>query len=422
MAGPFDKPGTGGGLRTSPRRQRARPRLRAGWVAICWALSRLGTSLAQFALLWWIADTTGSVAAVSVAALAALLPRVLLFPVSRALMLRHRLRRPTIIGSLFVALLVPLLILLVSAERIELWHAYATMALLSALQAFRRSADHVEFSILVPGGLARGARRGDATQRVSLVVAAPLGAFLLHILAPGQVMAIAVLTALLGLVPLVCFDGWRKTSRAVLGKRPWDEFWKSASLGWRTQGLRQLCVMLGAMALVTTTAFTLMPLLVKNHFGGGAGQFAWLQALAGMGIGLGRVLMAAMAPRRSVRWVLGGFSVSSVSIVLAAMAPSGLFGVAATWWAMCGITFAFGITPVAELLRATTPVHQQRRALSGVAAVVALAAPLGLVVTGGVGEWLGIRAVFVLIGLVGLGTCLAGGLSSSLAVLDGQGK
>ncbi|QQB37202.1 MFS transporter [Achromobacter deleyi] len=378
--------------------------------------------MTQFALLWWIADTTGSAAAISAAALAALLPRALLFPVSRALMLRHGLRLPTIIGSLVVALLVPLLMLLMSGERIELWHAYATMALLSALQAFQRSADDGDFSILVPGGLvARGAKRGDAAQRVSLVVAAPLGAFLLHILAPGQVMASAVSTALLGLVPLVCFDGRRKSSHAVRGKGPWEEFRKDASLSWHTQGLRQLCVMLGAMALVTTAAFALMPLLVKDHFGGGAGQFAWLQVLTGMGIGLGRLLMAAMAPRRSVRWVLGGFSVCSVSIVLAAMAPSGLFGVAAAWWVMCGITFAFGVTPVAELLRAATPIHLRRRALSGIMAIVALAAPLGLVVAGGVGEWLGIRAVFVMIGLVGLGTCLAGGLSSSLAALDEQG-
>lgn len=45
------------------------------WAIFCGqALSLGGSSLTQFVLMWWVADTTGSVAALATAGLAALLP------------------------------------------------------------------------------------------------------------------------------------------------------------------------------------------------------------------------------------------------------------------------------------------------------------------------------------------------------------
>lgn len=415
----FDSPGRKGSARDSSQKRGVRRRLRVGLMSGCGVLSRLGASMAQFTLFWWVTDTVGTVAALSAAGVAILLPQAVLVPLSEALARRHGRWLPMIVASLGGTLFMQVLVVLLSSERMELWHAYGTMVLFSAFQAFQRSSDYSCLAILVPGGLgARGVGQDCTARSFALTVGAPLGAFSLSMLPVGLALAIAVSTALLGLVPPLCIRASQEISATARRDGPWDEFRRGASLVWNTPGLRQVCMGFGAMALMMTPAFGLMPLLVKGHFGGGAGQLAGLQVLAGAGVGLGRLLMAAMAPRSSVRWVLGGFSASSIAIVLAAMVPSGLFGVAAAWWAMCGITFAFGMAPLTGLLQAATPRHQQRRVLSWITAVVAFVAPLGVALAGALGEWLGLRAVFVTAGLLGLGVCLIGSRSSPLAALD----
>lgn len=395
-------------------------RLRVGLVLGCQALSRLGASTAQFILFWWVADSIGTVVALSAAGLAVLLPQALLVPLSAAFAHRHGRWLPMVVvglgGTLFMLVLVAL-----SSERMALWNAYGTMVFFSAFQAFQRPSDYSCLSVLVPGGLgARGVRQDCAVRSFALAVGAPLGAFSLIMLPFSLALAIAVSATLLGLVPSLCVRASQEISAAARRDGPWGEFRRGAYLVWSTPGLRQVCMGFGAMALMITPAFGLMPLFVKGHFGGGAGQLAWLQILAGAGVGLGRLLMAAMAPRSSMRWVLGGFSASCIAIMLAAMVPSGLFGVAAAWWAMCGITFAFGLASLTELLLAATPRHQQRRMLSWITAVIAFVAPLGVALAAALGEWLGLRAVFVTAGLLGLGVCLIGNCSSSLAALDRQ--
>lgn len=54
--------------------------LRFWAIFIGQALSLCGSALTQFVLLWWITDTTGSVSALAIAGIVALLPQALLSP------------------------------------------------------------------------------------------------------------------------------------------------------------------------------------------------------------------------------------------------------------------------------------------------------------------------------------------------------
>ena len=72
---------------------------RAFWaVWAAHALSLFGSMLVQFALVWWIARTTDSATALSIATLLVLLPGVLLGPVIGALVDRWD-RRGIMLGA-----------------------------------------------------------------------------------------------------------------------------------------------------------------------------------------------------------------------------------------------------------------------------------------------------------------------------------
>ena len=56
--------------------------------------------------------------------------------------------------------------------------------------------------------------------------------------------------------------------------------------------------------MVIMPSATLVPLLVKEHFGGGAPEMALMEALWGVGMLVGGVIVAMLVPRRYVRWIL----------------------------------------------------------------------------------------------------------------------
>lgn len=339
----------------------------------------MGSSLTQFVLLWWITDTTGSVAALSTAGMAALLPQAVLGPLGGTLADRHSRRLLIIAADALSALCMLVLIALFLTERVELWHVYTLMAVRSALQAFQGPAAAASVVMLVPRHfIVRAAGLNQTLHSLTVVAAAPLGALVISTLSIGWALAIDVLTALLGIVLLLC---WRipQPTRGEAGRSGlWSEFREGLHLVWRTPCPRRLFLLLGAVVLAVMPTFVLVPLLVKEHFGGGATQVALMEGLAGAGMLLGCLLMVVMAPRRLVCWTLIGFAVSCAALALTAMAPASLFGVAVAWWVMSGISFVLGDTPLTALLQTTIPDHLQGRVLALMSTLMALAAPVGL--------------------------------------------
>ncbi|WCM91583.1 MFS transporter [Acidovorax sp. NCPPB 2350] len=383
------------------------------------ALSLVGSALTQFVLLWWITDTTGSVSALAAAGMAALLPQALLSPLGGTLADRYSRRLLMIAADAVSAVCMLVLIGLFLTDRIELWHAYAMMAVRSAMQAFQSPAAAASVVMLVPGRFViRASGLNQSLQSLTVVAAAPLGALAISAMPIGWALAIDVATALLGIVPLLFFRIPQDFAAGAEKKGLWSDFREGVELVWHTPGLRQLYILLGVVVLAVMPTFTLVPLLVKEHFGGGASQVALLEGLAGVGMLAGGLLVAVMAPRRPVYWILLGFAASCSALALTALVPQNLFGIAVVWWVISGITFVLGDAPLIALLQTKVPSHLQGRVLSLMTTIMALAAPVGLALVAPLGEWVGVRGVFIAAGVAGTAASLAGFLSRPLRSLN----
>lgn len=384
------------------------------------ALSLVGSALTQFVLLWWIADTTGSVAALATAGMAAMLPQALLSPLGGTFADRYNRRLLMIAADVISALCMAVLITLFLTERIELWHANLMMFIRSAMQAFQTPAATASMAMLVPRDfLPRAAGLNQSLQSFTVVAAAPLGALAISVMPMGWALGIDVGTALLGIVPLLVFripQLRAAGARGIGGIRA--EFREGLAMVWGHPGLRRLYGLLGAVVLVIMPSFALLPLLVKLHFNGGAPQVALMEGLAGIGMVVGGMVVAVLAPRRQVPWILWGFAASCLALALTGLVPGRLFGVAVAWWVLSGFTFILGNAPLTALLQTIIPNQLQGRALSLLAMVMGLAAPMGLALATPFGEWIGIRWLFVLMGVAGTLVSLAGFLSPPLRKLD----
>lgn len=383
------------------------------------ALSLLGSALTQFVLVWWITDTTGSISALTTAGLAAMLPQALLSPLGGTFADRYSRRLLMIVADAMSALCMLVLIALFVTGRIELWHAYSMMAVRSAMQAFQTPAAMASMALLVPSSfLIRAAGMNQSLQSLTLVIAAPLGALAISVMPIGWALALDVFTAVLGIVPLLLFSIPQSFAASPGARNLWHEFREGAIMVWQTPGLRQLYILLGTVVMVIMPTFTLVPLLVKEHFGGGVSQVALMEGLAGLGMVLGGLLVAAIAPRRKLLWILLGFAASCFTLALTALVPPNLFTVAIAWWVISGITFIFGNAPMTALLQSIVPNTLQGRVLALLNGIIGLAAPLGLMLLTPLGEAIGVRGMFIVAGLMGTLASLAGFFSPALMNLD----
>lgn len=398
-----------------------------GWQRRYWAifagqaLSLTGSALTQFVLLWWITDTTGSVSALATAGMAALLPQALLGPLGGTFADRYS-RRLLMIGADTVsALCMLVLIFLFSTGRVELWHVYTMMFIRSSMQAFQAPAAAASTAMLVPASfLPRAAGLNQTLQGVMTVAAAPLGALAISVLPLGAALGIDVATALLGISPLLLLRIPQLRLRREERAGVWAEFREGVRLVWGHPGLRRLYLLLGAVVLTVMPTFTLTPLLVKSHFGGGPGQVALMEGLSGVGMVVGGLAVAVLAPRRRVVTVLVALALSCLTVALTALAPGEAFWLAVVWWVVSGVTFAFGNAPMTAVLQTVIPNQLQGRALSLLSTVMGLAGPAGLALAGPLGEWAGVRGVFLLGGVLSALACLAGFLSPALLRLESR--
>ena len=105
----------------------------AAWASrffIIWVgqqLSLIGSTLAQFALVWWLAQTTGSATVLAISVAIATLPNILLGPFIGALVDRWSRRLILIAADGAVAIASALLAILFWSGLVQVWHVYVIL-------------------------------------------------------------------------------------------------------------------------------------------------------------------------------------------------------------------------------------------------------------------------------------------------------
>ena len=126
------------------------------------------------------------------------------------------------------------------------------------------------------------------------------------------------------------------------------------------------------------------------------------------------LVIAKIAPRRPLRWVIVGFGLCCGTLAATAALPAGGFALATICWTVSGVTYVAGNAPFISLLQSTIAHHLQGRVLSLLHTLLGLAAPIGLVLASPTGEILGIRALMVMAGVAGALVCALAATSPAL--------
>lgn len=378
------------------------------------AFSLLGSMVVQFALVWWLTQTTGSATVLATAALAGILPQVVVGPFAGALVDRWNRRLVMIGADTLIALSTLGLIALYLLGLMQVWHIYAVMFMRSALGGFHWTAMQASTSLMVPHAhLARVAGFNQTLHGAMNIIAPPLGALLLSVLPLHAVLAIDVVTAAMAVTPLlfIAIPQPAQPPTGAASARP-------SVLGDLRAGLRYvatwpglLAIILMAMALnfIINPAFSLMPLLVTKHFGGGALQLGWLESAWGVGVVAGGLTLGAWGGfrRRVITSLLGvvGMGVGTLAIGLA---PASAFAVALGGMFFGGFMNPMANGPLFAMLQATVAPEMQGRVMALMGSGAAAMMPLSLLIAGPVADALGVRVWYI----IGGAACVAIGLAA----------
>lgn len=382
------------------------------------ALSILGSQLVQFALIWHLTVTTGSATVLATAALVGMLPGVILGPLVGTLVDRWNRRWIMLLADGIITLATIVLAILFALDAVAIWHIYVVMSIRSLAGAFHGNAMGASTSLMVPvEHLTRIQGLNQMLNGGLNVVAAPLGAFLLDVLPIQGILAIDVVTALTAILPLALIqipqpERLERRPAQVQGEAQatvWQDFKAGFRyiLGW--PGLLIVGLMTVGINFTIIPAFSLLPLLVKDYFGGNAIQLGWVESAMGIGMIVGGALLGVWGgfERKIVTSMLGLIGMGAGALILA-LAPAAAFPLAVGGALLVGLMSPITMGPFFAVIQSTVAPEMQARIFSLMSSIGGGMVPIGLMIAGPVADWVGIQAWFLMGGALCVLMAVAG--------------
>jgi len=374
------------------------------------SISLIGSSLVQFALIWWLTRTTGSATVLATASLIAMLPRILLAPFAGALVDRWNRKVVMIVADSLIALATLVLMFLFATGMESIWAVYLILLIRAAGGAFHYPAQTASISLMVPKvHLARIAGLNQTMSGIINIVSPPLGALLIGLLPMEGVLSIDVGTAIIA-VSILAFIKIPQPPRQLAqanGTAKKTSYWQDMREGWSYMiawpGLMGVVVMAMAINFLLTPAGSLFPLMVTKEYNGGVMQLGLVDSLFGIGVIVGGLVLSAWGgfKKRIVTSMLGIIGMG-IGILAFGLLPSNLFYPALGAVFLLGVMEVMANGPLDALMQATVDPDMQGRVLSLLGAGATAMSPLSLLVAGPISDWLGVRTWY----LIGGGACI----------------
>lgn len=371
------------------------------------AVSLVGSSLVQFALVWWMTKTTGSATVLATASLIAILPRVLLAPFAGTWVDRWNRKLVLIVADGLIALATIVLMVLFATKQESLWAVYIILLVRAAGGAFHSPAESASISLMVPKEqLARIAGLNQTLNGTLNIIAPPLGALLIGWLPMQGVLAIDVGTAIIA-ISILSFIKIPQPPRQLAqanGTVNKTSYMQDLREGWTYMiawpGLMGVVVIAMVINFMVVPAAALIPLVVTQEYHGSVMQLGMVDSFFGIGIIIGGLVLSAWGgfKKRILTSMLGIIGIG-IGIMIFGLLPSNLFYIALSGIFLLGFMQVMANGPLDAILQAAVDPDMQGRVFSLLGAGASAMQPLSLLVAGPVSDWLGIRTWYMIGGL-----------------------
>jgi len=366
--------------------------------------SLLGTRLVQFALVWWLTSQSNSATVLATASIIALLPQIIVGPFAGVLVDRLDRRKIMIAADSMIAFVVIGLAVLFASGRVQVWHIYLAMFARSLGSSFHWPAFQASTSLMVKKeDLGRVGGMNQALQGLVAIAVPPFAAVLLEFIPIQSILMIDVFTAAIAVVPLFVYSipKQEQVQDVMTLSSIYSDFREGLSFIWKWTGIMYITSMVLLLKIMLIPAFSLLPLYIKDHFGGGALQYAWIQSANGIGLVVGGLLLGAWGGfEKKILTAMGAYTLAGAGLLGFGLVPSGLFIVGVATVFLFSMTISVGDASFFAMLQASIPPEMQGRVLMILMSLGAATGPIGLMMAGPLSDLYGIKVWFLGAGTV----------------------
>ena len=364
------------------------------------AFSLFGSSLVDFALIWWLTEQTGSEAILALSTLITLVPRMLLGPFAGSLIDRMKRKVVMICADGLIALVTLGLLILFKYSEVGTVTIMIVLFLRSMGAMFHQPAAMSMTALLVPedqlsriGGLDR------VLSGMMSIVAPIAGAFLIDLFTIEAVLYIDIVTATLAVVTLA-------TARIC---EPVTVHENTSVLYETKIGLKYVLDSKSVFFVVMTCtlanifcgpAISMKSLLVTKVFNGGVMELSCVTAASGIGIVIGGIIMGLWGgfSRKLITSALGWMGVGITSIITGII-PGSAFNVMVASMFFCSVGIAIGSASLEAFYQSSIPVAFQGRVFSVLNTLDNLSVPFGLLIAVILGDNISIQFWYIMMGV-----------------------
>ncbi|HEY0603580.1 MAG TPA: MFS transporter [Herpetosiphonaceae bacterium] len=287
-------------------------------------VSLIGSGLTRFALGVWVYQQTGSVTSFTLISLCAILPGGAVLPLAGALIDRWDRQRIMIACNSIAAGVVLLLLGLVYAEQLALWHIYLGVTLLSSTNIFQWTAFIASVPVLVPKSqIGRASGMIQTAQALSEAVAPLMAGALIALLSLRGLLLLDLLSFAFAVGSLLLVQ-LPPPERTAEGARAAGSIWHEARYGWTyiraRPGLFALLMYVTAIMFAFGVFQVLLSPLVLSFTS--ERQLGLILSAGGGGALLSGIVLAMWGgPRRRITGVFAFGLLLGLSLILVSLRP-----------------------------------------------------------------------------------------------------
>jgi MFS family permease len=276
-------------------------------------VSMLGTNMSRFALVIWVWGQTGEATSLVLIGIFSTIPSLALHLVAGTLVDRWDRRRVMMVADTAAGLSTLAILLLYSANGLELWHLYAASAVAGAAGTFQHLAYSTAITTLIPKAhYARATGMVSLAQYASLIGAPMLAGILLGIIGISGVLLIDVVTFVVAVGALLAV--YIPPPEASPSE---SSLLRNSLFGFRyiaaRPGLLGLTLIALAFSMAEALGYPLIAPMILARTGNDEIMLGTVQGMLGVGGVLGGVLISGWGgPKRRIHAFLIGLMLTGL--------------------------------------------------------------------------------------------------------------
>ena len=359
----------------------------------------VGYWLQMVAQSWLLYRLTGSATLLGVLAFAGSVPILLLSPLAGLWSDRCNLHRAMFATQVLELLQAATLAALALAGIIAPWHIITLAMVLGILVAIELPIRHAYLLELVEGkeDLPNAIALTSLMANSGRLVGPAIAGILIGVLSEAHCFLINALTYIAVVISFLLIRS-RPQPRVPVSTPLLAGLREGFSYAWRTLPIRALLLALAVVAFVATPYSALMPVMVREVFGGGSEDMGFLMGASGLGAISGTLYLASRANARGlVRLIIIAGLAAGTALMLFANAPSTRYALPL----LVVVGFGILVTSVSVNMILQTIVDDDKRGRVMSLYTVAFLgiAPFGALAAGALADIVGPRATITVGGL-----------------------